>query len=151
MSELTEKISDHETIYIYFKLQTLEQPQWTGTSIICSVKSSKHNSHLSNCSRHDWFLGTHSTSPRYLGPHLPKPFFLIRAGRLSLRRTVWQNHPLSVLLATYSLNQQLPACSHHSVVSHKVKSVDDCWKLSTPYICVVTQMAVSWLHRFENQ
>lgn len=48
MSEFTEKISGHETIYIYFELQTWEQLQWTGTSICGSLDTSKPNSDVSN-------------------------------------------------------------------------------------------------------
>lgn len=48
MSEFTEKISGHETIYIYFELQTWEQLQWTGTSTCGSLDTSKPNSDVSN-------------------------------------------------------------------------------------------------------
>lgn len=146
MSELTEKISGRETIYIYFELQAWEQPQWTRTSI-CFLAAPKPNSAIRSYSRDVWFLGTRSTSQS------PSEVFVTTLAKALFPCQSWDS-------VTASSTRAKPPAAHPS--SHgqpkpavpglwslprgfaqgcSEKSSEASWRLSVYYIPEVTLMA----------
>lgn len=153
MSELTEKISGHETIYIYSELQAREHIQWTellfavlvlqNPTATLAVTAEMYGSQA--------LLAPPKDPQRYLWPHFLKLFLPIRAVRLSVSHLTGQNHPLPIPSATCSLNQWFSGCSQCPVVLYKdvVRSLQ---RLAKDYQLTTSVWLLwcleSWVHKF---
>lgn len=86
-----------------------------------------------------------------LWSHFPKPFFCVRAARLSLIHPPGQNHPLPVPPAMCIPKEQFPGCSHPPGVLHKgiargLQRVAEDYQLTTS-MWLLWRLE-SWVHKF---